>query len=91
MKSKRFFVTLFVLLASLVSLAQTTTRFDKFKNRTEFATNEVPTGILTYTEGGGTPQVSMGVIVAFSCKGRVDGCSPTNGNIELLFVALLSG
>jgi hypothetical protein len=82
---------LFILLASVASLAQTTTQFDKFKNQTFVKTKQTQAGNVAYTEGNGKPQVSIGVAVGFICDGQVDGCKPTGRNIELMFLADSAG
>src|SRR6266576_1946471 len=83
---ERILVTLFILLASLSSLAQTTAKFDKFKNRTLFMTAQTPTGKVTFGEENASALMrKMNMGVGFSCEGQVDDCTPAS--IELLFVA----
>src|SRR5208337_319542 len=75
---KRFLTVLLILLAPILSLAQTTTTFDKFKNTTHFMTKETPASKVT-VDGGKDASIlihQMGMVIGFSCEGQVDICKP---------------
>jgi len=84
---KRFLTGLLILLAPILSLAQTKTTFDKFKNTTHFMTKETPASKVTF-DGGKDASIlihRMSMVAGFSCEGQVDSCKPAG--IELLFIA----
>ncbi len=87
--TKRF-LALSILLAPILSLAQTKTTFDRFKNVTHFMTAETPTSKVTF-DGGKDASIlirHMGMVIGFSCEGQVDTCKPAK--VELLFIARTS-
>jgi PEGA domain len=84
---KRYLAGLLILLATIPSLAQTKTTFDKFKNTTNFMTKETAASKVTF-DGGKDASVlirHIGVVFGFSCEGQVDSCKPPR--VELLFIA----
>jgi hypothetical protein len=84
---KHVSTALLVLLASVSSMAQTKTTFDKFKNITHLATGMTETSKVTY-DGGKDASIlirRMEMTISFACEGQVDSCKPTG--VELLFVA----
>jgi len=84
---KRFLTVLLILLAPILSLAQTKTTFDKFKNTTHFMTKETPASKVT-VDGGKDASIlipQMGMVIGFSCEGQVDICKPVG--VDLLFIA----
>lgn len=87
---KRVTAVLIFLWMSSLSLAQTKTSFDKFKNKTRFSTEETRTSKVTY-DGGKDASVlihRMGMVVAFTCEGQVAACKPSE--VELLFIGYTS-
>ncbi len=79
-----------VLLASAISLAQTKTTFDKFKNTTHFQARETQASKVTYDGGKDASLLihRMGMVIGFTCEGQVDNCKPAG--VELLFVGYTS-
>src|SRR5579862_6177913 len=64
-----------VALSSLVS-AQTSTKFDKFKNVTHFATQETSASKVTLSDGKDASILirRMDMVIGFACEGQVDKC-----------------
>ena len=69
---KQFLTGLLILLAPILSLAQTKTTFDRFKNTTRFMTEETPASKVTF-DGGKDASIlihRMSMVAGFPAKGR---------------------
>ena len=86
----KFCVISLAVLVPVMSLAQTKTTFDKFKNKTHFMSVETQASKVTY--GGGKDASilihRMGMVIGFVCEGQVDSCKPAG--VELLFIGYTS-
>lgn len=83
---KQIIAALVFLFMSSISLAQTKTSFDKFKNVTRFMTQQTDASKVTY-DGGKDASIlihRMGVVLGFTCEGHVDTCKPSD--VELIFI-----
>jgi hypothetical protein len=86
-----FSIALLSFALSSSGYAQTTVKFDKFKNTTQIMASQTLAGHVTFDNGTRDASLliqAMNVIVGFACEGQVESCHPSS--IELLFIATTS-